>query len=472
MMNDNSLHHLDKLDSFQHPRMHDHLCLLYSSEEEWQSFIGIFIKTGLAQGEKCIYIFDTHTSRQVHEALRSENIDVTEAEASGQLSILHGNRVFISESEFNPEDMRKFIRKEASKALSGGFPIVRITSESDWVLKYQLSMPGIMKYETNLNQEYIVQNPCMIVCQYDRTRFSNECINSLLSVHPSIMLNQNVHENIYYLPEYQSHLTEKANVLTSDLLSMIEREELRNKANREVTRTLEVLLDESQSAIIVVGEDGCIVDANQRAESLLEADPDNLTGRSIRDYIDKPKSVKGENEINPFGVAHRGEIKIRVNGKHKILNVTVVQVNPHGQRLYYAIGQDITAHRQAEEELKINEGKFNSLIQCIDQGVALHEIEMDGCGNIQDLVICDVNPAFETTTGLTRSQVLGVRASSLYGQSGLRTLKKNIESSEINNTMIQTGSLTLKSQSYLITVIKITSNRYGVIFSASKTGST
>src|SRR4030042_2083332 len=41
---------------------HDHLCLIYESQEEWRAAVVPFIAMGLKRGEKGIYVVDTSTA--------------------------------------------------------------------------------------------------------------------------------------------------------------------------------------------------------------------------------------------------------------------------------------------------------------------------------------------------------------------------------------------------------------------------
>src|SRR4030066_421619 len=68
---------------------HDHLCLIYESQEEWRAAVVAFISIGLKQGEKCIYIVNTSTAEEIRKYLLEEGVDVASAEKSGPLSILH-----------------------------------------------------------------------------------------------------------------------------------------------------------------------------------------------------------------------------------------------------------------------------------------------------------------------------------------------------------------------------------------------
>ncbi|GEM_PF-616700 len=71
--------------------------------------------------------------------------------------------------------------------------------------------------------------------------------------------------------------------------------------------------------------------------------------------------------------------------------------------------------KKAQEALISSEEKYQSLYSAMSEGVALHEIIYDSEGNAVDYVLTDVNPSFESITGLTKEKAIGRKASELYG---------------------------------------------------------
>ena len=78
---------------------------------------------------------------------------------------------------------------------------------------------------------------------------------------------------------------------------------------------------------------------------------------------------------------------------------------------------DITKRIQTEEALVGSEKQFRTLFESMIEGVAIHQILYDDAGIPADYVILDVNPAYQTHTGILAKEAVGKNASELYGTS-------------------------------------------------------
>jgi PAS domain S-box-containing protein len=72
-----------------------------------------------------------------------------------------------------------------------------------------------------------------------------------------------------------------------------------------------------------------------------------------------------------------------------------------------AIGNDITAQKEAQDALRASEKRFRTLYRSMIQSMALHEIICDDDGNPVDYRFLDVNPAFENLLGKTAKEIIG-----------------------------------------------------------------
>ncbi|MCX5799028.1 MAG: MEDS domain-containing protein, partial [Proteobacteria bacterium] len=134
------------------------------------------MRIGIERGEKCIYVVDAHTAKEVQQYLKQEGIDVTKAEKSGQLTILHESEAYTKEGSFDPDRMIQFLISETRKAISEGYPALRVTGEMTWMLKGLPGSEKIIEYEAKLNRDLFPKYPCLAICQYDRRKFDPEII--------------------------------------------------------------------------------------------------------------------------------------------------------------------------------------------------------------------------------------------------------------------------------------------------------
>lgn len=70
--------------------------------------------------------------------------------------------------------------------------------------------------------------------------------------------------------------------------------------------------------------------------------------------------------------------------------------------------------RERTFALREREERLGSLYRTMTEGLAMHDIVYED-GRAVDYVITDVNPAYETITGLPREEAVGKKASELYG---------------------------------------------------------
>lgn len=107
--------------------------------------------------------------------------------------------------------------------------------------------------------------------------------------------------------------------------------------------------------------------------------------------------------------------KDRTKKENRALESNVRELLSESERSRRALLSILEDRNLAEEGKKISEEKYRTLYSSMNEGVALHEIVYNDLGNPIDYIILDVNPAFETITGLQRSAVVGKKATLAYG---------------------------------------------------------
>jgi two-component system, chemotaxis family, sensor kinase Cph1 len=219
--------------------IHDHLCLIYETEEEQFSAVIPYMKIGLERGEKCLYVVDDNTAAMVIDKMKGAGMDVENAVESGKLTIASKQDAYLKQGYFDPDWMIGFLKRATDEAKAAGFSGLRITGEMTWVLGGDSGTERLMEYEAKLNY-FFPENDALAICQYNRNRFSPAIIKDVIATHPIVIYGGLVCGNFYYVPpddflgeEQPSREIDRllANIINREKVE----EELRNRT-RELER--------------------------------------------------------------------------------------------------------------------------------------------------------------------------------------------------------------------------------------------
>ena len=235
-----------------------------------------------------------------------------------------------------------------------------------------------------------------------------------------------------------------------DITQRKEREVL-NDALNTVNTYINSTLDYDEIMQLIVEEGSKAIGSESAVINIRENDnwvvkfvynfPDNIIGQ-IKSDLESPTSVYVANEkqavafndapndsrVNRNGMKLHGVTSLLVAPiilKDKVIGV--IAFYHHQKSVIFSEAQiDFTnklasslsqaiEKAQLFEEIKKSEEKYHSLYSSMNEGVALHEIIYNSHQEAVDYVIMDINPAYEEITGLKISEVVGMKASELYG---------------------------------------------------------
>ena len=175
----------------------EHLCSIYESAEEHLAVAIPFIQLGLARGEKCIYIADDE--ELVREAMRAYGIEVEPALATGKLVLGTKDDAYLKHGAFDPEWTFRFWREATAKAMREGFSAMRMTGETEWVVRGAPGLERWIEYESRFTHTLADHN-CRVLCQYNRQLFAPELLLDVIRTHPTVIYRGSVCRNLYYVP--------------------------------------------------------------------------------------------------------------------------------------------------------------------------------------------------------------------------------------------------------------------------------
>ena len=363
----------------------NHVCSIYESPEEHLAVAIPFIRMGLERGEKCIYIADDGTGATVRDAMFADGIDVEQAIATGSLILDQKEGAYQKHGAFDPEWMFTFWTNATAEALHQGFSALRVTGETEWVLRGAPGLERWIEYESRMT-DVLARHKCIALCQYSRRLFPPELVLDIIRTHPIVIYRGVVCRNMYYVPPDQLLGTNQPQREVERLLTNIrEREEveytLRRQRNeleesetrfRESEHLLRLVLDALPVGVAVVDLAGDIILSNPASQrlwsGLIRSGPDryaeskgwwHATGKrlapgewpSVRAFTTGETSTDEIIEIEAF------------DGARKIIQTSAVPIRDSNEQVTGAVvvNEDISARKMAERKLNDSYNQLRTL---------------------------------------------------------------------------------------------------------------
>jgi hypothetical protein len=176
-----------------------HVCAFFHSKDEEYRVLIPFIKEGFERGDRAFHVVDPN-HRAVHMArLEREGIDVSGAEATGQLEVKRWQDAYLRDDHFDQYRMIDTIKDALDPSKTQPGKRTRLVANMEWALEDFPGVHDILEYETRLNYvlpEY--HDP--VVCTYDLSRFDASVVMDIMRTHPMVVIGGILQENPFFVP--------------------------------------------------------------------------------------------------------------------------------------------------------------------------------------------------------------------------------------------------------------------------------
>jgi hypothetical protein len=174
----------------------EHLCSVYAESGEMLSQAVPYMKAGLLNGERCIYVADESTKENILHALMFWGVDADRAMSGGQLAFWtrHDYR---QPGAFDLNTMLSFVRRTLDKALADGHRGIRLAVEMSWTINNGVSDEDLIRWEDFLNTISFPESNVSFLCQYNSRLLSSSAVAKAVHVHPVVILGQDICPNRY-----------------------------------------------------------------------------------------------------------------------------------------------------------------------------------------------------------------------------------------------------------------------------------
>jgi PAS domain S-box-containing protein len=185
----------------------------------------------------------------------------------------------------------------------------------------------------------------------------------------------------------------------------------------ESERTLRTIINSNPQCIKLLDRNGLLLEMNPAGLAMIEADDiAQVRGHSVLGIIDEEYRKDFMGLINDVFHDRDGKLSFSITGlkgKKSWLETHSVPMKDSGGTIQAVLGVtiDITAKRQAEEELRRNEEKYRTLVEQAVDAIALY----DGHGRI-----LDVNTGSASLLGYSKTELMGMALSDILSPDEIR----------------------------------------------------
>nr|WP_319372872.1 PAS domain S-box protein [uncultured Methanobacterium sp.] len=208
---------------------------------------------------------------------------------------------------------------------------------------------------------------------------------------------------------------EKKIYFTSIIRDITERKKS-EKALSESEQKYSHLFSSVPVGIGITDLDGKVIDINKAMQDITGYTPEELKNTYVKISFAIPGDYEQLLELQESGKVRDYEATLkRKGGKiyHALLNSELIEIG--GDEVILTTVRDITERKETEQCLINSEKRYRKLYSSMNEGLAVHEIIYDDANIPVDYEIVDVNKAYEEILGIKRIEILGKKASKIYG---------------------------------------------------------
>jgi PAS domain S-box-containing protein len=180
------------------------------------------------------------------------------------------------------------------------------------------------------------------------------------------------------------------------------------------------IVETANEGIMITDPDGVITFVNKKMADMLGCNDHELIDKSAISLVDPSFQDKSRERIEnrKKGITEEYELKfLKKDGSHLWTHVSAAPLYDYTDQYIgiLAMFVDNTKRKKIEEDLRKSESKYHSLYASMKEGLAIHEIIYNSNHEPVDYLITDVNPSYEMIIGLSKNDVVGKKATEIYG---------------------------------------------------------
>jgi anti-anti-sigma factor len=161
----------------------DHACVTFTDPQERLDVVASFVNGGLQVGHKVLCLTETISPEQLGQEFSVRGIEVSRAQADGQLIILSSHESWLSEGAPTASGMIEALANHLDSAAGEGYPGLRVSADMVWATRPFASVEQLLVFEAEM-ANLMDDGRLTVICQYDRDSFDAVTLAQAVDLHP------------------------------------------------------------------------------------------------------------------------------------------------------------------------------------------------------------------------------------------------------------------------------------------------
>ena len=346
----------------------ENYCYLYLNKEEADLFLYSYFRQGLDKNEKSLYVDADHSGHAFIGLLKENGVNVEEARETGKLLLANIDK---------QTDINTVLKDHI--AASDGPPgtVFRIAVDGTESLG-KIGREWFLHNSDNLG--LTVNERSLSVFMYCIERVSPEALFHVLAVFPSLIIGDEIYENILYPDSAIAQQDETVNA--EHLLDLIkDHKKLKDMLKRggEALRASEQnylsIFESVANLIATIDKKGIIIDCNGKIREVLGYEKDEIIGRSVEALFhphDLPRIHQTVREVIKKGASYDKQYEmVKKDGSTVVVSVNSTPLKNEKGKIteVVSIVEDITERRRVEEALLQSEKRYRQLVDMLPDAI-------------------------------------------------------------------------------------------------------
>jgi hypothetical protein len=175
----------------------DHICTIFENREQQMEVMVPFVTQGLVAGQRCVWASPKPAAELLRCRLAEVGADLPTLEASGQLLIISDMDYYLADGVFVPDRTLKLARTLYEDSIRDRYTGIRAAGDCSWAADDPVDPELWETYEREFGEE-MAGKSAVVVCQYDKRRFSGTHLVAALRTHPIVILGKRVCRNPFF----------------------------------------------------------------------------------------------------------------------------------------------------------------------------------------------------------------------------------------------------------------------------------